>query len=397
MSLKENIALLLSGLTESFSNSAFIRLTLSSKRTKSSELSNVMVKPVILKGTALLNFVFRYTTNDITKNLGIDEASLQIETLLNNDFYKADLFTSLADYSLLSNSKGNSRLLRKPASSKALPAYRHDKVKSRLIDPEHSVYLKRLGVVNDDWTVKPAMQDKFRQINRYVELVDEVLKTAGLPDGFTIADMGSGKGYLTFALYDHLVRSGRKPALMLGIELRPSLVSLCNTIAEEAQFGNLRFETGSIQEASLTTADVLIALHACDTATDEAIFRGIEMGSQVIMVAPCCHKQIRKEFNPQNSLKEITRFGILEERQAEMVTDAISALLLEAYGYKTRVFEFIETEHTPKNVMISAVRHKNENSPSARVFERIGALKAMFGITSHHLEVLLNREKKITP
>ena len=397
MFLKENIALLLSGLTDSFGNRAFIRLTLSSKRVKSSDLSNVFVKPVILKGTALLNFVYRHSTNDITKNLGIEEASQQIETLLTNDFFKADLFTSSADYSFLSNSKGNSRLLRKPASCSTLPVYRHDKVKSRLIDPQHNVYLKNLGVINDDWTVKPAMQDKFRQINRYVELVDEVLKTAALPAGFSIADMGSGKGYLTFALYDHLVRSGRKPALMLGIELRPSLVSLCNTIAAEAEFGNLRFETGSIEEAALPSADVLIALHACDTATDEAIFRGIVLGSKVIMVAPCCHKQIRKEFNPQNSLKEITRFGILEERQAEMVTDALRALLLEAHGYKTRVFEFIETEHTPKNVMISAVRQKNDNKGSARVFERIEALKAMFGIRSHHLEVLLNRKKKLTP
>ncbi|MBW6490526.1 MAG: SAM-dependent methyltransferase [Lentimicrobium sp.] len=389
MSANENIKGLLSYLTESYNNSTFVKLTLSNKRNKIADLNNVFVKPVILKNHAVLSFVYRHQTKDVTKNYALAEALEQISDLLTLQFFNADLFTSTSDYILLSNKKGKSTLLKKPASSSELPLFRHDKIKKRLIVADNNIYLRELGILTSDWKVKADMQDKFKQINHYVELVDEVLKSATLPDGFTIADMGSGKGYLTFSLYDHLKKSFGKSFEMTGIELRPALTETCNRIAKQAGFKTLRFETGSIVETKLPAVNVLIALHACDTATDEALYRGIRAGSEVIMVAPCCHKQIRKQINPENSLKEITRFGILEERQAEMLTDAIRALLLEAYGYKTRVFEFIATEHTPKNVMISAVKKSNPTGPDQKILKRIEALKAMFGIEFHYLETLL--------
>jgi hypothetical protein len=391
MSAIENITTLLSNLSESFNNSTFIKLTLSNKRNKIDDLNNVFVKPVIIKETAVLSFVYRHETKDVTKNFALADGLEQIGELLTRQFFNAGLFTSTQDYTLLSNKRGKSTLLKKPASSTELPAFRHDNIKRRLIESENNIYLRELGVLTTDWKVKSDMQDKFRQINHYVELVDEVLKSASLPDGFTIADMGSGKGYLTFALYDHLKKANRQPFSMIGVELRPALTETCNKIAVQAGFETLRFENGSIVKAKLPDVNVLIALHACDTATDEAIFRGIKAGSEVIMVAPCCHKQIRKQMNPANSLKEITRFGILEERQAEMLTDAIRALLLEAYGYKTRVFEFIATEHTPKNVMISAVK---KSPPDPAILSRITALKDMFGIRFHYLENLLNHVSK---
>jgi hypothetical protein len=134
---------------------------------------------------------------------------------------------------------------------------------------------------------------------------------------------------------------------------------------------------------------MLIALHACDTATDEAIYRGIKAKAPVIVCAPCCHKQIRKQMKPDNILKEITRHGILEERQAEMLTDTLRALIMEAYGYKTRVFEFIATEHTPKNVLIAGTSKETLAKPDPEVMERIRELKTQFGIEQHHLEKLL--------
>ncbi|MHC1776405.1 MAG: SAM-dependent methyltransferase [Lentimicrobium sp.] len=389
MSASENIAALLSNLTESFNTSTFLKLTLSNKRSKGDDLNNVFVKPVVIRELAQLNFVFRHETKDVTKNYPLTDALDQITWLLSANFFNADLFTSQADYSLLSNKRGHSKLLKKPASSVEIPVFRHDKIKQRLIVTENNIYLRDLGVLTADWKIKADMQDKFKQINHYVEIVDDVLKSASLPDNFMVADMGSGKGYLTFALYDHLKKTFNRPFGMTGIELRPGLVDTCNGIAARSGFDTLRFEKGSIVEATLPKVNVLIALHACDTATDEAIFRGIKSGAEVIMVAPCCHKQIRKQMKPENSLKEITRFGILEERQAEMLTDAIRALLLEAYGYRTRVFEFIATEHTPKNVMISAVKRTDRNSPDPEVLKRITALKTMFGIEFHFLEKLL--------
>ena len=390
MSLNEHIATLTAAISDSMVNGNMLKLTLSNKRSKTDDLNNVFVKPVVIKDQTLLSFVYRHSTRDVTKNFTIEDAVDQIAVLLSATFFNADLFTSAADYSLLSNKRGRTTLLKKPASSAELPVFSHDKIKRRLIEAENNVYLRELGVLTADWKVRTDMQDKFRQINRYVELVEDVLKSADLPEGFTVADMGSGKGYLTFALYDHLKKTLNHSFHMIGIELRPALTDTCNRIATLAGFGTLSFETGAIVDAWLPRVNVLIALHACDTATDEAIYRGIAGGSEVIMVAPCCHKQIRKQMNPQKPLSEITRFGILEERQAEMLTDTIRAMILEAYGYRTRVFEFIATEHTPKNVMIAAIRKSTAGTPDPLVLKRLEALKTIFGIKTHHLETLLN-------
>ncbi|MGV8112834.1 MAG: SAM-dependent methyltransferase [Lentimicrobium sp.] len=286
MPSEENINRLLSLLNESSGNSTLIKLTLSNKRLKASDLNNVFIRPVVIRDQALLQFTYRHSTKDLTSNLSLEEAAVQIEKLLNQTFLNADLFTAAADYTLLSNKKGNSRLLKKSASSTELPLYRHDKLKRRLIPTENNIYLRELGVLTNDWKVKAGMEDKFRQINRYVELVEDVLRNAALPGHFSIADMGSGKGYLTFALYDHLSRNSGASFSITGVELRQALVDTCNNIAKKAGFDHLHFITGSIAETKLTETNVLIALHACDTATDEAIYRGITSGAEVIMVAP---------------------------------------------------------------------------------------------------------------
>jgi hypothetical protein len=232
------------------------------------------------------------------------------------------------------------------------------------------------------------MNDKYLQINRYIELIAPFIREIGLPEGFHVADMGSGKGYLTFALYDYLTHIFGKSPVMTGIESRNELVKLSNDIVQKTGFKNLSFVKGTIREAVLEKIDFLIALHACDTATDDAIFRGITAGASLIVCAPCCHKQIRKEFNVTHALKSVTKHGILEERQAEIITDGIRALILEEHGYKTRVFEFISTEHTPKNVMI--VGRKISGNPSAKADsqQNIRAIKELFGIKRHYLEEL---------
>ena len=176
---------------------------------------------------------------------------------------------------------------------------------------------------------------------------------------------------------------------MTGVEFREDLVTTCNTIAQKAGFHSLKFEKGTIADTKLDKIDVLIALHACDTATDDAIFRGIQSGAALIVCAPCCHKQIRKAMNVSNELSNITRFGILKERQAEIITDTIRAMLLEAYGYKTNVFEFISLEHTPKNVMIVGKKTAESNPKKQQILENIVAIKKLYGIEKHYLEILL--------
>lgn len=203
-------------------------------------------------------------------------------------------------------------------------------------------------------------------------------------------DMGSGKGYLTFSLYDFLIREYGLNATICGVELREQLVSFCNELAVKNQFTNLHFEAKDINDFE-GKIDMLIALHACDTATDIAIAKGIKARADIIIVAPCCHKQIRRQMdaNASSIFQPMLKHGIFCERTAEMLTDTIRALLLELHGYKTKVFEFISTEHTAKNVMIVATLQSKNNLQIEKILMQIDCLKQQFGINSHFLEQLL--------
>ena len=367
----------------------FIKLTLSDRRDKSNNLKNVFVKPVVLKAGFMLSFVYRHPTKDITKNYETQEGIILLKGMLEKGFYKADLFTTTNDWHLTITKNGKSILTNKSAANQQAPVTEHDKTKKRYVIPENNIYLRELGITSAEGKVKSDKQDKFRQINKYVEVVDNIISSASLPPDFTIADMGAGKGYLTFALYDYLTNSLHLTPKVTGVEMRKELVENCNQIAAKAGFGQLNFITGSIETAEIPAVDMLIALHACDTATDQAIYRGITSGAKIIICAPCCHKQIRKSMKPVNDIKAITRFGILEERQAEILTDAMRALILEAFGYQTKVFEFISTEHTPKNVMIVGVKAEAGTKTNPAAIEQLKNLKAMYSIEYHQLEKLM--------
>lgn len=377
-------------LLRSIDKQSFIKITLGNKREKSADLKNVFVKPVLIKNVVKLSFVYRYPTKDITKNFDVKESSVLIGKMLEDEFYNADLFTTENDFHLSIQKNNTAKIISRPPSL-TLKGYLnlHDKEKVRIVKTADNIYLKELGVTTANGVVKKDMQDKYKQINRYVEIIEGVIKDIKFKENIQVVDMGSGKGYLTFALYDYLVNKLSLSATVTGIELREELVQKCNQIALDAHYSNLVFKAGTIQNAFLADIDILIALHACDTATDEAIYRGIKANSKVIICAPCCHKQIRKQMNPVNELKSITKHGILLERQAEITTDAIRALLLEAHGYKTKVFEFIATEHTPKNVLIVAIKLEKEKEPAKIYLDKVAAIKNLFGIQSHYLETLL--------
>ena len=396
MSTPENITEFVHLFEQSVMHGSFIKLTLSNKRTSSADLNNVYVKPVLIKEKLLLSFVDRFKTKDVTRNLELSLATADIKRLLEEIFIQGYLATTDADYHLLINKKGNSTLLRKPPSSTTAPTLQHDKIKQRIIDSGNQYYLYSLGMLNGEGKVKPDMQDKYRQINKYIEIVDGIIKDVNLPAKVYVADMGSGKGYLTFAIYDYLATRLQKEVEMTGVELRKELVDSCNKISQDVGYNGLSFKQGSIEAAEIPSVDLLIALHACDTATDEAIYRGIKAGAQVILCSPCCHKQVRRVMETSGILSEITQFGILAERQAEILTDTIRALILEAYGYKTNVAEFIATEHTPKNLIISAVKKKSGSSPDKplpdpAIMKNINELKALFQLKSHYLQELLEK------
>ncbi len=376
----------------SMQSNTFIKITLSHKRDKNTNLNNVFGKVVKVKNELKISFVYRYPTNDITKNFDFLTATRLVEEMLRTDFFQADIFTATENRFLIINSKGEVKMNRKTVALAEVPAYSHDNSKKRYISPQNNIYLNELGITTADGKIKNSMEDKYRQINKYIEIIDTIIHSAALPENFSVVDMGSGKGYLTFALYDYLVNSLKLQAHITGVEFREELVEKTNLIAHKAGFGKLHFKTGSIQDTVVKKMDMLIALHACDTATDEAIYSGIQHRAAIIICAPCCHKQIRKQMNPDNVLKHIIKYGILAERQAELLTDALRAMLLEAYGYKTKVFEFISSEHTPKNVLIVGIKRKQSIIPDENIIQQIAELKKLYNIESHFLETLLHKK-----
>jgi Methyltransferase domain len=364
-----------------------IKISIGHVREKASYLKKVFAKSVMIKDKLMLSFVYRYADKDVTKNFDVEESITTIKKLLQDFFYNAELYTASQTNYFTQDEKGKERIVIKLADiKKEVVVSAHDKQKKRIIQ-SNAFYLKELDITSADGVVKAAMQHKYKQINRYVEIIDGILKDVKVENGFSVIDMGSGKGYLTFALYDFLQQKNMG-ATVKGIELREDLVVKCNNIAANAKFSRLTFEKGSIQESNLKVVDMLIALHACDTATDDAIAKGIKANATYIICAPCCHKQIRKQMAPTNALKLITKHGILLERQAEMVTDTIRALILEAYGYKTKVFDFIEEEDTPKNVLIVGTNAISSDIIFKENMDRVKALKEMFGIKEHYLETL---------
>jgi tRNA A58 N-methylase Trm61 len=386
-------------ISESFNQQGLIKITLGNKRIKSADLKNVFVKPVTIKGLQKLSFTYRNTTQDIFKNYDLKESLILIEKMLQTDFFNADLFTAASDFHLAIDKNEAAKLINRPASLIIKPdALQHDKQKQRVVNSATAVYLHQLGITSAEGVVKKDMQDKFKQINRYVEIIEGIIKEIDFGNAITVADMGSGKGYLTFALYDYLTSNLKLSATVTGIEMREDLINKCNQIATHINYDALNFKKGTIQNVALPAIDMLIALHACDTATDDAIYKGIQANAKVIICAPCCHKQIRKQMVPDNELKSITKHGILLERQAEIVTDSIRALILEAHGYKTKVFDFIATEHTPKNVMIAAVKNKVDKVDKDELLKKVSGLKGLFNIESHYLEkLLLNNKTQSTP
>jgi hypothetical protein len=362
----------LARLADVLRDGSFVKLTLAGPTARGDTLRNVLVRPVELKAGPRLSFVYRYRTRDVTKNHPADEALELIEKLLEEQFQHAHLFTRHAILELRFRDGKGARLIASKLANQPLPSLAHNQPKHRLIDP-HARWLHALSITTAEGNVAKGMEAKFRQINKFVEVLQHLLAHAGLGGGtkdeLTIVDMGCGKGYLTFAAYDWLRCFGRSEAKVRGIEARADLVDLCNRTAKENQFDRLRFETGAIDGVKPDRADVLIALHACDTATDDAIAWGVRAGATLIIVSPCCHKELRPHLRPPPALAGALRHGILLERHAEFVTDALRAALLEWAGYETKVFEFISTEHTAKNLMIAATK-KSGHRPSNCLLSR---------------------------
>ncbi len=384
----------ISSLSESILNNTFIKISLGNYKGSDNGLRNIYVKRVLIKRVENLSFTYRYKTRDIVKNYVIEEGIKLIQEGIENGFKVVTLFTNEFDLILeiLNNQKVTLRKINSSIKNITV-SLDHDHAKKRLIASQGKGYLHELKITDAEGNVYKNAQDKYKQINHYVDILSSLIKEIPKEKLKKVVDMGSGKGYLTFALYDYLTNVLELETTVTGVEFRPDMVELCNTIAHKTGFKNLNFTEGTIENYDSTDTNILIALHACDTATDDAIYKGITAQADLIVVAPCCHKQIRREMEKNkasNELDFLMKYGIFLERQAEMVTDGIRAMILEYFGYKTKVFQFISDAHTPKNVLVVGIKGKINPKKQAEILEKLKVTKEYFGIGWHHLEGLVN-------
>jgi SAM-dependent methyltransferase len=385
----ENIEKFISELARSLHQETFVKLTLGNYKGADEHLQKILARLVETKKGTRLFFLFRHDTRDTAKNFDFTEGVAKVRALLGEDFFAGHLFTTENDFQLDIGNKGKSRLNTAKPTFKTAPPLAHDKQKQILVDPD-SFYLRALNITTDKGEIRDKQQDKWKQINKFVETLSRLFANSLLKDRreIKIVDMGSGKGYLTFATYDYFKNTLNLDVKVTGVDTKQELVSLCNDVAKSCDFNDLQFVHGWIGDYDLENVDILIALHACNTATDDAIFKGIQANADLIVCSPCCHQEIRPQIKPPALLKDILKHGVMLEREAEIITDGLRALLLEKSGYATKVFEFIATEHTPKNNMIAGTR---QNAPvDAEKYEReIADIKNFYGITEQRLESLL--------
>jgi len=374
---------------------SFVKLTLGHAIHSKAPVRKLMFRPVKIRGERCCAIVSRFLNRDQTANTTFPEALAMIESKLGVEFLNGHLFTETEEIQLLLGAGNRKSRLHTVPTHRVSASMGHDRIKSRRVDP-HSGYLVALGVTDSMGKIRQS--DKFRQIERFVDLLDSAFRESDLvcktedTKMLTICDMGCGKGYLTFAAYDFFQRLAKLPIQVTGVEARPELVRLCNRVANEFGFERLHFLQSAIENFPLPSLNILVALHACDTATDDALAAGIQAGASIILVAPCCQKEIRPQVNDSTAsspLKDVLRHGIFAERHAEMVTDSLRALLMERAGYKVRVCEFVAPEHTAKNIMIIATRRSEKPGSTVSYDRRISELKSFYGIRHHRLQQLL--------
>lgn len=392
MVLNAAVAEWLEVLREAVASGRFVKLSLNKPTPAADDLKSVDVRPIVVKRALKLSFTYHHKTRDIVKNHDVEASAGLLAEMLEGLFDAGRLCTLEADVHVMKQG-GAFTLKRQAPTQTQAPELSHDRAKQRLLQAGGKGYLYALGLTDAQGQVLKSAQDKFRQINKYIETLDGLVKQLPAKEVLRVADMGSGKGYLTFALYDHLAHTLNMKVQVTGVEYRPDMVSLCNQIAKDAGFTGLSFVQGTIADTDCSGVDVVIALHACDTATDDALFKAIQAQAGLIVVAPCCHKQIRRGMPASrgHDLDFILKYGTYTERMAEMITDSLRAQLLELHGYAPNVFEFISDAHTPKNVMIVATQAVKP-ADAHKVRAAIEAAKAQFGIRQHYLEGLLAGE-----
>lgn len=365
------------------------------------------LRPVALKGGIQLQAEFQFGPKTFHQQYPLrSDSEPLIEGL--RSFAEGTLFTSRADYQFHWTAAGLCQIAEKPPT-KSRSSLSHNRQKAYLLSEGEAIpFLVELGVMDTNGRVSQKRYDKFRQINKYLEFAEDALRHFPKDKPLYIVDFGSGKAYLTFALYHYLMDRGYSQFQVTGLDLKDDVVAFCNDTARRLGYDRLHFEVGDIanfqiDEGSPVSArrpDMIISLHACDIATDAALVKGLQWGCPVILAVPCCqHEFFHQLISP--AMDPIIRYGVTRDKQATLVTDASRCLMLKAFGYSVEMVEFITMEHTPKNVLIRAYQERQaEQRPSINItdpaYRTYRDFLNLWGVGRTYLELELARTGLLT-
>lgn len=362
------------------------------------QTQKVKIRPVLIREELLFQETAYRGTQAFHENFTAEQLTDRICTALQEQFRQGEFSAKTLQATALVSKKGkltlkvkNSGKAPRTAASEEeeLQALAHNRTKHYILEEGKPVdFLVGLGVQTPDGRVTRARFDKFRQINRYLEFIEDVIDELPKDRTIRIIDFGCGKSYLTFAMYYYLHELQHRDIQVTGLDLKTDVIKHCNELAEKLGYDRLKFERGDISTYEGTdVADMVVTLHACDLATDYALDKAVKWGARVILAVPCCQHELNRQIKC-DPLKPVLKYGIIKERVAALLTDALRANLLEQQGYETQILEFIDMEHTPKNLLIRAVK-KNGMRPKKSV--DIGTVEELFHVAPT-LEKLLNNE-----
>lgn len=340
--------------------------------------AKIKIRPVELKGNICYQASVTEGTKVFHKNYERADLLAYIQKELEQNFSQFQIQGQQADGTVLVSKKGKMTFKKKQhpkEAKKPLQILAHNRVKKYILKEGTAVpFLVELGVMNAQGKIISAKYDKFRQINRFLEFIEDILPRLPKDREVTILDFGCGKSYLTFAMYYYLRELQGYDVRIIGLDLKADVIAKCSRLAATYGYEKLQFLQGDIADyEGVSAVDMVVTLHACDTATDFALAKAVEWGAQVILSVPCCQHEVNKQIKNE-LLEPVLRYGILKERMAALLTDGIRANLLEAKGYDTQILEFIDMEHTPKNLLIRAVKTGKEK-PADHLQELLQELK----------------------
>ena len=350
---------------------------------KKEEIQKITIRPVKLKSQIAYHATFFYPKKTTNQNLTSKELEAFVVSLVPASYKQAILYAIDADYHILANKKQKLTILKRKATQQPLQLA-HNRQKAYLLEEGIPIsFLIELGLMHADGRIIPSKSDKFRQMNRFLELVVDVLPNVSHKEPLHLIDFGCGKAYLTFALYYYFTEIRKQPVHFVGLDLKADVVDFCNQVAKKLGYEHLHFYVGDIQHYVPDRAvDLVVTLHACDTATDAALHQAVEWKTPVILSVPCCQHELFSQIENE-ALTPLLKHGILRERFAALATDAARAQLLECAGYQTQVIEFIDMEHTPKNLLIRAVKREVKATPQAQeqMLKQYDQFKKLLSIT----------------